>query len=417
MEGKVKQILYKKRFCAIASIAIKWCICTIVFATPFSKSLGEIGIVVAILLWAAKKIVTKDFKLRPTDLNIPLLAYAVLVLPSLYNSAYMALSFKAVFTKVFKYVALYFVITEEIDTKEKLKDIFFIGLLSAAIICIDGFIQFFYSVDALHAYPSFKYRYFYDTSGFYRGFPTACFPFPNDLSSWILLVLFPLVCLTIFDLRKNLVRYMTSIISIGLFILFFLAKVRSAWLALAVSFVYIAISKNKAWLVILLILMLLVPYMLKMEMTQYIFSFYTMEHRFSMWQTGWEIFKKHPVIGNGLNTFFEEFRANRSDIDKGKRGSYAHNCYLQMASDIGVVGLGAFLWVIAAYFISVTRRLKKISDPFYGSIFWGMSIGIFAFLVHAFFDTNLYSLNLVILFWTWLGISQSIGLVCAEREI
>lgn len=405
----------KERFVVIAGILIKWCICIIVFATPFSKSLGEIAITLAIVSWAVKKAVMRDFRLRATDLNLPLILFALAMLPSFYNSAHFALSLKAIFSKVLKYVFLYFVITEEINTREKLKDIFLIGLLSMTVIAIDGFVQYFYSVDALHAYPSFKFRYFYALDGFFRGFPTACFPFPNDLSSWILLVLFPLACVTIFDLRKKVVRYFSGIIAMSLLCLFVLAKVRSAWLALAVSFIYIALSKNKIWIIVLLVLLVAVPYILKMEMAGYIFGFSSMSQRFGMWQTGWEIFMQHPIIGSGVNTFFEEFRMRRNDNDKGKRGSYAHNCYLQMAADTGIIGLGAFLWLITAYFISVAKCLKKVTDPFFGSILWGMSIGVFAFLIHAFFDTNLYSLNLAILFWTAIGISQSIGLVCGER--
>jgi hypothetical protein len=37
-----------------------------------------------------------------------------------------------------------------------------------------------------------------------------------------------------------------------------------------------------------------------------------------------------------------------------------------------------------------------------------MSIGVLVFLLQSFFDTNLYSLNLAILFWVSIGLSQSI---------
>lgn len=405
---------YRADLKKVIGTVIKWCICIIIFAVPFSKSLGEIAIAVAITLWVVKKLVTRDFRVRHTDINIPLLIFAIAAVPSLLNSAYLTLSVKALFTKVLKYVFLCFVIVDEIDTKDKLRDLFYMGLLAAVVIMTDGFIQYAYGIDMLHDYPAFKMRVAYDLEGFFRGFPTASFPFPNDFASWLLLTLVPLICVTIFDLRGKTARYLMALVSAGLSYLFFLTKARGAWFALAISMIYIALSKDRIWIIVVLIIMLLIPFVMKMEMAKYIFGFSSVEHRFKMWQTGWEIFKQHPIIGNGLNTFFEKFRMHRSDKDKGKRGSYAHNCYLQMAADVGIIGLGAFLWVIAAHFISMTKRLRRMTDPFYGSILWGMSIGIFAFLVHAFFDTNLYSLNLTILFWTWIGISQSIGLVCGE---
>jgi hypothetical protein len=70
---------------------------------------------------------------------------------------------------------------------------------------------------------------------------------------------------------------------------------------------------------------------------------------------------------------------------------------------------------MAAYFMNIIKKLRRIRDPFFGPVLWGMSIGIFAFLVHSAFDTNLYSLNLATLFWTSIAISQAIIKVCDEE--
>ena len=151
-----------------------------------------------------------------------------------------------------------------------------------------------------------------------------------------------------------------------------------------------------------------------MEMANYIFGVSSVSDRFFMWGTGWEIFKAHPIIGNGLNTFFREFMKYRNDEWKGKKGAYAHNCYLQMAADTGVVGLAGFLFLIAAYFVNIGRSLRRIKDRLYSSVLLGISMGVLAFLVLGFFDTNLYSLNLATLFWASIGISSAVIKVCSE---
>lgn len=401
----------RERFNLIADAVIKWCIYAIVFAAPFSKSISEIAIILAIVLWASRKIANKDYTLAKTELNIPFLIFVAAMIPSLFVSNYTALSIKAFFTKMLKFVVLYFVIVESINTKSKLKDLFIMTLISAALIMADGLFQYYFSgVDVLHwpGYPSFKARPLNDSEGFFRGFPTACFPFPNDLAAWILLVLLPVACATLFGLKKNSMSYLTGFVSFGLFYLFFLTKTRGAWLALAVSTLYIAVLKKRLWLIILLVLIIAIPFVFKMEMAQYMFAFGSLGDRFGMWGTGVEIFRNHPIIGSGLNTFFANFKEYRDDEFKGKKGSYAHNCYLQMACDVGILGLGAFAWLMISYFISIKRNLGAIKDVFYNSILWGLSIGVFAFLIHSFFDTNLYSLNLATLFWTAIGVSQGI---------
>ncbi len=387
---------------------IKWCICAIVFAAPFSKSISEIAIVIAITAWAAKKITDRDLAFKHTDLNIPLLILVVTILPSFFNTGFPLLSLKALFSKVLKYVFLYFVITESMSTKSKMKDFFIIAVLSMFVVLIDGIAQQYCSVDPLHNYPAFKARPVFDSGGFFRGFPTACFPFPNDFAAWILLTIFPVACAVLFDLRKYRVRYCAALLSFGLLYMLVLTKTRAAWLGFGVSTVYLALAKKKTWLILLLIIALAVPYVLKMEMVHYIFQAASVNDRVGMWDVGWKIFKAHPIVGNGLNTFFLRFMECRTDQWRGIKGSYAHNCYLQMAGDVGIVGLLGFLIVIAVYFLSVIRNMRRVTDPLFKSVLTGMSVGIFAFLVLAFFDTNLYSLNLVTLFWCAIGISQAI---------
>ena len=117
-----------------------------------------------------------------------------------------------------------------------------------------------------------------------------------------------------------------------------------------------------------------------------------------------EIFKKHPIIGNGLNTFFVEYREIRNDSEKGRRGSYAHNCYLQMAADIGLLGLISFLLFVSAVLAAGFKVLKTVKDPLYYSLILGIGMGLTAFLVHSAGDTNLYSLPLAALFWLSAGV-------------
>lgn len=387
---------------------IVWCLCAIVFAAPFSKSISEIGIAVAIAAWFAQRLLNRDARLENTKIGIALAVFVISIIPSFINTCYPALSIKAFFTKVLKYVFLCIVMADTVRTKERLKDIFIVALLSVIVITIDGYVQHYITqIDLLHRYPSFQTRVG-TTEGFFRGYPTASFPFPNDFAAWMLLVLLPLACVTIFDMKKSGFRYLTVLITVALAHLFFLAKVRGAWIALGISMLYIAFSKRVLWIAVLLVAVLAGSILIKTEMTRNLFSTSNFGDRVSMLGTSYQIFARHPVIGNGLNTFFVNYKNSRNDEWKGKKGSYAHNCYLQMAADTGIIGLAGFLFLIVSYFREVVTALKIIKDDFFRTILWGISIGVFAFLVHSFFDTNLYSLNLATLFWFSIGASIAI---------
>lgn len=399
----------KERLNKIFNETIKWCLYAIVFAASFSKSIAEIGVTLAIVVWIAQKLLNRDLSPTSIELGIGLVIFVIAILPSFFNTAYPPLSLKAFFTKVLKYVFLCVVMADTIRTKERLKDLLAVAFLSIVIITIDGLIQYYTTgYDLLHNYPSFSMRLSANNEGFFRGYPTASFPYPNDLAAWILLMLLPLACVTLFDMKKARLRYLTGSVSAALFYLFFLAKARGAWIGLGISMLYIAFSKRKIWIVLLLVLVLSASVLVKTEMTRAIFATGSLSDRVSMLGTSWQIFAKHPVIGNGLNTFFVNFKKYRNDEWKDKKGSYAHNCYLQMAADTGLVGLSGFLFLIISYFRVVIKALKVIKDDFYRTVLWGISIGVFAFLVHSFFDTNLYSLNLATLFWFAIGTSLAI---------
>ncbi|MFH1190125.1 MAG: O-antigen ligase family protein [Candidatus Omnitrophota bacterium] len=402
-------LINRERLNTIFDETIKWCLYAIVFAAPFSKSIAEIGITLAIVAWAARKILNRDLNPAKIELGIALAVFVIAILPSFFNTAYFYLSIKAFFTKVLKYVFLCVVMTDALKTKERIKDLLVVAFLSIALITFDGYVQHYTTgYDLLHNYPSFSMRTSFSTEGFFRGYPTASFPYPNDLAAWILLMLLPLACVTLFDMKRSGVRYLTGLVSAALFYLFFLAKARGAWIGLGISMLYIAFSKRKLWVVFLLVLVLSASIIVKTEMTRAIFATGSLGDRISMLGTSWQIFAAHPIIGNGLNTFFVNFKRQRNDEWKDKKGSYAHNCYLQMAADTGIVGLAGFLLLIISYFRAVIKSVKTVKDEFFRTALWGISIGVFAFLVHSFFDTNLYSLNLVTLFWFAIGTSLAI---------
>ncbi|MBM3254272.1 MAG: hypothetical protein FJZ16_08470 [Candidatus Omnitrophica bacterium] len=83
-----------------------------------------------------------------------------------------------------------------------------------------------------------------------------------------------------------------------------------------------------------------------------------------------------------------------------------------MAAEIGIIGLIIFMLVISSFFLSSIYKLKKTEDGIIKNIHLGILGGILAFLVHSFFDTNLYSLSLMSLFWFLFAITvrlQDIG--------
>jgi len=120
--------------------------------------------------------------------------------------------------------------------------------------------------------------------------------------------------------------------------------------------------------------------------------------------------KERPLFGHGLSTFMGNFPKYGKGYYYLTQGiiPYAHNCYLQIAAETGIVGLASFLCLIGTFFTHTIISLKKIKNRFYHAVLSGISAGIIVTLVHSAVDTNLYSLQLSVLFWLMLGLNASL---------
>lgn len=107
--------------------------------------------------------------------------------------------------------------------------------------------------------------------------------------------------------------------------------------------------------------------------------------RAHFWNIAWQIFLANPILGAGFDAFGVAF--TRYDSWSGQyRVEQAHNDYLQILADGGILGLGcvlAFIFILAKNGIAaVSRRTSDI----HRSISTGALAGCFGILIHSFFD-------------------------------
>ncbi|MFH1791616.1 MAG: O-antigen ligase family protein [Candidatus Omnitrophota bacterium] len=404
--------------CRIADSIIEICVLVTLFTLPFSKSAIEIFVTLAITVFFAKKIlIEKNFRVNvPAGVLIALALFFLCCLISIVNSGYLYLSFRALVSKAIKWILLFIVVADTFRTEARMRRVLAVMIFSSVLILADGIYQQYVSgMDFLHYpnnYPVFK---FHDKPQGATTFPTASFPFPNDFAAWINIYLFVFLSLFLFGLAGS--KRLKIIIAppLGLLVFFlYLTTARSAIFGAVISAGILIFANIRRFVVPVIILIIIlsvaivaIPY-LRTYFTDSLDLRLSLSDRAGMWSVGWRIFKQHPIIGNGLNTFFENFRQMRTDADKGM-GSYAHNCYLQMAADIGILGLGSFLAFLGLVILPNLRSAIRRPDSFMNAFSLGLCLGAVAFLVHSFFDTNLYSLNLACLFWCVLGLIQGIA--------
>ncbi|HTG86057.1 MAG TPA: O-antigen ligase family protein [Pyrinomonadaceae bacterium] len=118
--------------------------------------------------------------------------------------------------------------------------------------------------------------------------------------------------------------------------------------------------------------------------------------RAHFWAVTLDIIKAHPLIGTGLGAFGVIY--TRYDTRNGLfRLEQAHNDYLQVLSDAGIVGGVLALSFVALLFFKALSRARSRDDFRRGVALAALS-GCFAVLVHSFFDFTLHTTSNALLF-------------------
>lgn len=131
--------------------------------------------------------------------------------------------------------------------------------------------------------------------------------------------------------------------------------------------------------------------------------------RAHFWSVTLDIIKNHPVIGTGLGAFAVVYTGYDS-----RNGLYrleqAHNDYLQIFSDAGIVGaILALVFLVGLFRMGFTRRDSR--DDFRRGVATGAMAGCFAVLVHSFFDFTLHTPSNALLFLVLAGLATVNGRV------
>jgi O-antigen ligase len=118
--------------------------------------------------------------------------------------------------------------------------------------------------------------------------------------------------------------------------------------------------------------------------------------RAHFWSVTLDIIRAHPFVGTGLGAFGVVYTGY--DSNNGLyRLEQAHNDYLQILSDGGVVGAALGLFFIVMLFRMGFER-RETRDNFRRGVATGALAGCFAVLVHSFFDFTLHTTSNALLF-------------------
>lgn len=121
--------------------------------------------------------------------------------------------------------------------------------------------------------------------------------------------------------------------------------------------------------------------------------------RLIVWRGALDIFKTHPILGSGVETFayaYYQHRPAAHNLTSEWDYLYnkAHNEYLNYLATTGILGLGTYLFFIGYFFVLVFKSLKEDKQSWYVPA--GIVAGFVSILVSQFFGFSVVISNLLL---------------------
>ncbi|MDP3998355.1 MAG: O-antigen ligase family protein [bacterium] len=225
--------------------------------------------------------------------------------------------------------------------------------------------------------------------------PYGTFPHPNVLAGYLVIVLVLALWTSRTDLRETISKGLT--VTLGVLALFSTLS-RAAWV---VGFFLIAyrLVTQKKWLPFFLMIFLIIVgsnLILARFQTLADSGNESREKRQELNQAAVEMIKTHPFLGVGLGNFLPQLPGFHKDKGTVRFLQPAHNVYLMVGAETGLIGLGLFLGLLFLTIQHLWNRYRLTTRPqnrrvkqFYFSILLSFS----AILFLAFFDHYFYTLQ------------------------
>jgi len=288
------------------------------------------------------------------------------------------------------YAWLYFVIAEEKDTKFWLRGLYSVGVVMGTL----GIMQFF-------IYPDLRnVMYLGWDPHYYRLFSTLLDP---NFMGIILLLTFLLGGVVLEKKQRLLPLLLQSVVGVA----YILTFSRSAYVAGFSALLFYAVAKRQ-WKYLLIGCIVLLCVLVIPKKGGYSASMFRLESslaRVTNWTESVQLIEKSPVIGHGFNMLRSvktpDWQKTEEDLSHATSG--VDNSILFVGVTTGVLGLGAFFWMLFVMGKMGKVLLQRKKTTVFGMVYLLSFIGI---LVHSMFINSFFYPWVMIWLWILTGIGE-----------
>ena len=365
-----------------------------VFWSPISITGAQTAVSFALLFWLVRMFLTKKFRLVRNPLNIPIAAFLVAAAIGVIMAVDFKHSLKGYTT--LGWMSIFFLFVNNVKDETQFKRLIRILIIITTIAGAYGIFQHFTRIDFFGSV-----KHLPRSPGFFDS--------PQTFGNYILLVLPVVISLFFYSKTRREKRWLQLS---GLIILtaIIFTYGRAVWLGLISGLIFMAILRSKRLLLLVIagiiacsIFILIFPSsQFARRVVGTLKSKRPLADRTEFWEGSLRIIRDYPITGLG----WEGFRLAYPRY-KPPEGRYlvchAHNNFIDMAVDSGLLGLGIFIWLLVTIYKVGFHIFKELEDGYFKGIAWGFLGSFTAFLIAGLSQYNFGDSEVVMLFYFLLG--------------
>lgn len=399
---------------------IYWTIVFIPFFAAIAPAPASVFMGFLITAFILKKILKKERVFIGTPINIPLLCLFIVTSLSLINSINYPDSIKGGILRLLQYIFVFFSIAESVKETKHIKIIVFSIVAGLTIASVDAIWQTFSGWDFIRGYaPTINL-------GLVRA--TASFKDANLLGIYLSAFAPLLFGLSLYYYRKTK-RIAFILISFITLIGIVLTFSRPTLLAVYIALFFLGfVQKDKLLISLLIILMLISPFILPKSVKNWAkeveynpVRFMCNDDRIAVYHNSLNMIKAHPLIGIGANTYMKNYKKYKQFPEYRNVVTldymYAHNMYLHMICETGLIGMAVFIWLLYNLFARAKIIYKTQNQKYLKVLAISLAACLTAFLVNGITESSLYYSRVAVIFWYLCGLLLSLNKFVQENQL
>ena len=377
--------------------------------SPFGADIFKLLCLLTMIgCWIARMIYEQKILFAKTSLNIPILLFLLCSIIASFHSVNIQYSLETVLHNCLVYFTIFFCMVNTIHSQEQIKRIVKAMLITCGLVCAYGLYGYYTGVAIRHERL------------------VATFEYHSRIAKYISLLLPLAVCL-LFWYKDVLIRLsLTLLVCICSFSLI-LTMSRTSWVAIFVTILFIGFAtQKKLWMFIgisicvFLVFVLPSKFLTHAKTITQVNKFFTSQEilgeRLLCWKASITMIKDHPVFGMGLGKklfreAYQQYGGKINDTEKQLKGetapeqskeikakkkkkigelerlSTAHNIFLHIGVETGIVGLLTFLWLFTTVFYTAIKSWRLSSVGYEKILLMGITASLISIFSHGLTDS------------------------------